>query len=112
VTKFDRYNLPVLEGTTCNLHGSKYYIVLVCYNVFSQISIMQKHQESTRISVPFGPYEYKCLPFGLSNRPFSFQRLMDIVLKNLVGTEFLFYLEDVTIISRSVQNFAQKVEHM
>jgi len=34
--KFDTYPLPVFEGTTINLHGSKYYIVLDCYKGYAR----------------------------------------------------------------------------
>jgi len=87
VTKFDTYPLPVFDEATSTLHGSKYYSVLDCYSGFWQINIKEEHKEKTGFSVPSGHYEFNRLPFGLSNSPSSFQRLMDIVLKNLVGTE-------------------------
>jgi vacuolar-type H+-ATPase subunit E/Vma4 len=37
------------------------------------------------------------LPFGLANNPSSFQRLMDAVLKNLIGEECWVYMDDVVV---------------
>jgi hypothetical protein len=48
-------------------------------------------QRTTGFTVPSGHYEFNKLPFGLSNSPSSFQRLMDIVLKHLVGIHCLFF---------------------
>jgi len=107
VTKFDTYPLPVFEETTSNLHGSKYYSVLGCYSGFWQISRKEEHRERTGFSVPSGQSKFNKLPFGLSNRPSSFQRLMDVVLKDLVGTECYFFIDDVIIFSRSAQEHAQ-----
>jgi len=112
VTKFDTYPLPVFEETTSNLHGSKYYSFLDCYSGFWHISIKEEHKERTGFSVPFGHYEFNKLPFGLSNSPSSFQRLMDAFLKDLVGTECWVFIDDVIIFSRSVQEHAQRLENV
>jgi len=112
VTKFDIYPLPVFEGTTSNLHGSKYYSVLDCYSGFWQSSIKMEHKERTGISVPLGHYEFNKPHFGLSNSPSSFQRLMDVALKDLVCTECWVFIDDVIIFSRSVQEHAQRLENV
>ena len=88
VTKYDSYPLPRFEETTSTLSGSKYFSVLDCYSGFWQINIHEPHREKTAFSVPsLGHYQFNRLPYGLSNSPASFQRLMDLVLKNLTGTD-------------------------
>ena len=84
VTKFDTYLLSVFEETTSNLLGYKFYSVLDCYSGFWQISIKEEHKERTGFSVPSGHYEFNKLTFRLSNSPSIFQRLVDVVLKDLV----------------------------
>ena len=37
----------------------------------------------TAFHTPFGKYEFTRMPFGLSNAPFTFQSLMDVVLNGL-----------------------------
>jgi len=81
VTKFESYPLPVIEETTSTLYGSKYYSVIGCYQSFWQINIREDQRERTGFTVPSGLYEFNKYPFGLSNSPSSFKRLMDIVLK-------------------------------
>ena len=81
VTKFDSYPLPVIDETTSTLYGSKYYSVIGCYQSFWQINIREDQRERTGFTVPSGLYEFNKYPFGLSNSPSSFKRLMDIVLK-------------------------------
>jgi hypothetical protein len=112
VTKFDTYPLPVFDEATSTLHGSKYYSVLDCYSGFWQINIKEEDKEKTGFSVPSGHYEFNRLPFGLSNSPSSFQRLMDIVLKNLVGTECFVFIDDVIIFSKSAQEHALRLENV
>jgi len=87
VPKFDPYPLPRLEDSTTSLSVSKYFSVLDCYLGFWQINISEEHKELTGFTVSSDHYEFNRLPFGLNNSPANFQRLMDSVLKDLVGTD-------------------------
>jgi len=112
VTKFDPYPLPVFEETTSSLFGSKYFSVLDSYSGFWQVAIKEGHKYHTGFTVPFGHYEFNRLPFGLSNSPTNFQRLMDVVLKNLVGTECFVFLDDIIIFSESADEHALRLENV
>ena len=96
VTKFDSYLLPVFEETTSTLSGSKYFTVLDSFSGFWQVSVKEEHREPTAFTVPSGHYEFNRLPFGLTNSPANFQRLMDAVLRNVIGVECCF-LDDVVV---------------
>jgi hypothetical protein len=52
------------------------------------------------------------LPFGLSNIPANFQRLMNAVLKDLIGTESYVFLDDVILYSKTLEEHAQRLEHV
>ena len=47
----------------------------------------EEHKERTGFTVPFRRYKFNRLLFGLANSPSSIERLMDVVLRNLVGVE-------------------------
>jgi hypothetical protein len=81
VTKFDTYPLPRFEETTSTLAGSKYFSVLDCYAGYWQVQIREEDREKTAFTVPSGHYEFNRLFFGLSNSPYSFQRLVDLCSK-------------------------------
>jgi len=110
VTKFEPYPLPRLKDNTSSLFGSKYFSVLDCYTGFWQINISDVHKELTGFTVPSGHYEFNRLQFGLSNSPANFQRLMDVVLKDLVGTDCFIYLDDLTRFSKTAEEHAEKQE--
>jgi hypothetical protein len=112
VTQFDTYPLPVFEETVSTLHGSKYFSVLDCYSGFWQINIKEEHKCKTGFTVPSGHYEFNRLPNGLSNSPSSFQRLMDVVLKNLKGTECWVFIDDVILFSDTIEEHAKRLEHV
>jgi hypothetical protein len=112
VTKFDSYPLPVFQETTSSLYGSKYFSVLDCHSGFWHMSIKEEHRERTGFTVPSGHYEFNRLPFGLANSPSNFQRLMDLVLKNLIVSEVWVYMDGVILFSRTADEHAHRVENV
>jgi len=109
VTKYDSYPLPRFEETTSTLSGSKSFSVLDCYSGFWQINIHEPHHEKTAFSVPsLRHYQFNRLPCELSNSPSSFQRLMDLALKILTGTECWVFIDDVFVYSDTAEENAKR----
>ena len=50
------------------------------------------------------------MPFGLSNAPAMFQRLMDLVLAGLVGSSCLVHLDDIIILGTDFQNHLNNLQ--
>ena len=94
------------------LHGSKYFTVLDCYSGFWQIKIAEEDKAKTAFSTTSGHYHFNRLPYGLSNSPASFQRLIDVVLRNLTGTECFVFIDDVILFSDTIQEHARRLEHV
>jgi hypothetical protein len=101
-----------MEETTSTLHGSKYFSVLDCYSGFWQVEIKEEHKELTGFSFPSDHYEFNRLQFGLSNSPANFQRLMDIDLKDLVGTECSIYVDNIVVFSGTPDEHARRLENV
>lgn len=57
----------------------------------------RKAQRYSSFITPFGLYQYKVLPFGLTNAPSTFQRMMNNLLGDLTGTAA--YLDDVVVVA-------------
>ena len=54
-------------------------------------------------------YEFQRLPFGLSNSPPTFMRLMGKCFGHLYKNGLIIYLDDILVNSRSISEMVQKI---
>ena len=109
MTKFDPYPLLKLEETTSTLYGSMYFSTFDNFPGFYHVNI-EEDKENTGFTVAFEHYELNRLPFGLSKCPSDFQRLMDMVIKNLTGVKC--WIFDIIIFSKSAEERALTLENV
>jgi hypothetical protein len=109
VAKFGSYPLPHVEESIASLFGDKCFSVLDFYSGFWQVNIAEQYKELTGFTVLSGHYKFNRLPFGLSNSPAKFQKLMDVVLQDLVGTDCCIYLDDLLVYSSTIEEHSQKL---
>jgi hypothetical protein len=112
ITTFDNYLLPVFDETVSTLHGRRYFSVIDLYLGFWQIKLAEEDKLKTAFTVPSGIYNFLRLPYGLSNSPASFQRLMDIVMRDLVGNECYVFIDNVIVFGKTIEEHASRLEHV
>jgi transposase InsO family protein len=112
VTKPDVYYLPVFEETMSTLHGSRYFSTLDCESGFHQVNVAEADRDKTSFTTPLGSFRFRKMAFGLCNGPSTFQRLMDVALKELRGTELWVFLDDLIVFSDTIEEHAIRLEHV
>ena len=101
VTHKDAYPLPRIDDTLDSLSGSKWFSTIDLLSGYWQVEVAEEDRPKTAFCTTEGLFEFKVMPFGLSNAPATFQRLMDLVLSGLQWSQCLVYLDDVIILGRS-----------
>lgn len=108
-TEGDRYPLPNITEILDKLGRCQYFSTLDLASGFHQIEVHPKDVPKTAFSVEHGLYEYVRMPFGLKNAPATFQRVMDHVLRDLIGVCCLVYMDDIIVFSTSLQEHIEKL---
>lgn len=107
----DSYALPRIEELLDSLVGAQLFSVLDMKSGYHQVEIAEQDKEKTAFTAgPLGFYEYNRMPFGLSNSPATYQRLMEDCLRNLNHDVCYIYLDDVIIVSSSFDEHIDRLE--
>jgi Reverse transcriptase (RNA-dependent DNA polymerase) len=106
-TKEEVYTFPLIEDIVNTLGGKTIFSKTDPISAYNQLRIARGHKHLTAFSTPFGDYQYKVMPLGLSNAPIIFQRFMTQVLFPLIGHDCSIYLDD--IILSSVDHLSHKI---
>lgn len=110
LTRRDSFPLPRIEESLQALGGARYFTVLDLTSGYYQVAMHPEDIEKTAFTVPFGLFEYTRLPFGLSNAPATFQRLMQRCFGDLCYSSVLIYLDDIIVFSRDFASHLLKLD--
>ena len=109
VTKKDSFPIPSIEESLTALKDAKFFSTLDLCSGYWQVELTDKAKEISAFSTGRNLYQFKVLPFGLSNAPATFERLMERVLSGLHWHICLIYLDDVIIHSKSVSEHIDRL---
>lgn len=109
-TTSDRYPMPEISTILDQLKGCTYFTTLDLASGFHQIRMRPEDVQKTAFSVNNGKYEYLRMPFGLKNAPSIFQRAMDDVLREHIGTRCYVYMDDVVVFGKTLDEHVHNLK--
>ncbi|KAG7674304.1 hypothetical protein KSW81_006109 [Nannochloris sp. 'desiccata'] len=109
VTIRDEHALPIPEDQIRRLHGAKVFSKIDLHSGYYQIAVAGEDVTKTAFTTTFGLYEFLVMPFGLSNAPATFSRLMMEIFKDYLYDFVLVYLDDILIFSKDEEEHEKHV---
>ena len=109
VTRKDAFHLPRIDQVLDSLGDATVFSTLDLQSGCWQVPQSEDAKSKTAFATPFGLYEFNKMPFGLSNAPATFQRLMEVVLRGLTFEIALIYLDDIIVFASSMSQHLQRL---
>jgi transposase InsO family protein len=110
ITIKDAYPLPRIDDALDALRSNAYFSKLDLVSGFWQIVVAEADREKTAIATPAGLHQFKVMPYGLTNAPATFQRLMDRVLSGLTWDRCIVYMDDIIIFGKTFEQHNLNLE--
>ena len=105
----DKYPLPRIDDLIDRLGQARHFTTLDLASGYHQIAVKDADIYKTAFRTQRGQFEFLVMPFGVTNAPATFQRLMNNIFKDELDTFISVYLDDILVFSRTVEEHLQHV---
>ena len=106
----DRYPLPRIDDLLDRLGKAKHFTTLDLATGYHQIAVKNEDIPKTAFRTQRGQFEFVVMPFGVTNAPATFQRMMNSIFKEELDDFVLVYLDDILIFSETLQEHIKHIK--
>src|SRR5699024_870039 len=96
-TEPDSFPIPDIPYIIDWAGQRRYKAKIDLHKGFWQIPLAEESKPCTAFYGPRGLYEYNVMPFGVRNGPAAFQRIVNHILQDYIGTTCQIYIDDILI---------------
>ena len=101
VTIKNKYPLFRIDDIFDQLQGAEYFSKIDLQSGYHELKIKRDDVLKTAFRIRYGHYEFLALPFGLTNTPTAFMRMMNSMFKPYLDRFMIIFIDDILIYSKS-----------
>ncbi|KAL0150131.1 hypothetical protein M9458_054558 [Cirrhinus mrigala] len=94
---------PFLPAALEKLRGAHVFAKLDLRSAYNLIQICKGDEWKTAFITPSGHYEYRMMPYGLSNSPSIFQNFTNEIFKDMLNRFVIVYIDDILFYSPNLE---------
>ena len=110
ITVRDCFPVPTVDGLLDELGGARWFSKLDLMQGYHQILMNTTNISKTSFRTHQGHYEFRVMPFGLCNAPFSFQATMNQLFQPYLRKYIIVLFDDILIYSRTMHDHLLHLE--
>ena len=111
LTKVISYPLPLIDDLLNSIHDSRYFTSLDLKSGYWNIPVDEDSKEKTAFCCFKGLFEFNRMPYGLTNCPQLFSKVISVVLQGLSDFS-CWYLDDILIHSKTLEEHKVHVQQV
>jgi transposase InsO family protein len=104
----DQHPIPSIEELLARLNNGQKFTKLDLSDAYLQVELDEESKNLVVINTPLGLFRYNRMPFGISNAPAIFQRIIDQVIAGIPNC--VAYLDDILITGANEEEHLQTLE--
>ena len=110
ITIRDTYHLPRPEQLIDSMAGSMVFSKLDLASGYHQLRVVPENVSKTAFNTSLGSFQWRVMPFGVSNAPSTFQRLMNFLFALFLHSHVKIFVDDIIIHSKNVSEHSSHLK--